>query len=143
VNTLRGALSQKDVEVHVVKNRAIKRVLAGTALESLGQELTGPCAFVTGGSSAIDVAKELLVFAKEYPALELRYGVVSGDPEVCSIEEISKRKSLGELQGEVVMLAISPGRRIAGCLNIGGKIAGCVKAIVDKLEKGEQIEKVA
>jgi large subunit ribosomal protein L10 len=143
VNALRGVLSQKNVEVHVVKNRAINRVLAGTALEPLARELTGPCAFVTGGSGTIDVAKDLLLLAKEYPGLELKYGVVSGDPEVCSIEEISKRKSRGELHGEIVMLAISPGRRIAGCLNIGGKIAGCVKAIVDRLEKGEKIEKVA
>jgi hypothetical protein len=41
------------------------------------------------------------------------------------------------------MLAVSPARKIAGCLKLGGKIAGCVKAIADKLEKGEAITKVA
>ncbi|OQY96599.1 MAG: 50S ribosomal protein L10 [Planctomycetes bacterium UTPLA1] len=143
VNTLRGLLKKQKVAMHVIKNRFAKRVLAGTALEPIGAVLTGPCAFVTGGSSSVDVAKQLVALVKEYPALELKSGIVDGDPELITIEAISKRRSKAELQGEVVMLAVSPGRRIAGCLNVGGKIADCVKAIVDKLEKGEAIAKVA
>ena len=143
VNALRGLLKKKKISMHVVKNRYAKRVLAGTALEPIGAVLSGPCAFVTGGTSPVDTAKELVNLLKEYPALELKSGVVDGDPEVLTIEDISKRRSKAELQRDFVMLALSPGRRIAGCLNVGGKIAGCVKAIVDKLEKGEAIAKVA
>lgn len=143
VNTLRGDLRKKGIEVHVIKNRAAKRVLAGTVLEPIKSILTGPCAFVTGGSGPVDTAKELLRLAKEYPAFELRCGLVEGEPEVLSIETISKRRSRAELQGDIVMLAVSPARRIAGCLNMGGKIAGCLKAMIAKLEKGETITKVA
>lgn len=143
VNLLRGELRKKEIEVHVVKNRAAKRVLAGTALEPIGSALTGPCAFVTGGAGLIDVAKELRRLGKDYPELELKFGLLDGEQETLSIEEISKRKSLQELHGEILMLALSPARRLAGCLNVGGRIAGCVKAIVDKLEKGEEIKKVA
>jgi large subunit ribosomal protein L10 len=143
VNTLRGELRKKGIEVHVVKNRAAKRVLAGTVLAPIGAVLTGPCAFVSGGASPVDTAKELLKLAKEYPAFKLRSGMVEGEAEVLSIEEISKRRSRAELQGDIVMLAVSPARRIAGCLNMGGKIAGCLKAMIGKLEKGETISKVA
>lgn len=143
VNELRGELGKKDIEVHVVKNRLVRRVLVGTALEPIGAVLTGPCAFVTGGSSPVEAAKELVRLSKDYAALELGVGLVEGETEIIPIEELSKRKSRAELQGEIVMLAVSPGRRLAGCLNAGGRIAGCIKAIADKLEKGETIAKVA
>jgi large subunit ribosomal protein L10 len=143
VNKLRGELRKKGIAVHVVKNRAAKRVLAGTALAPITSILTGPCAFVSGGPSPVDTAKELLRLAKEYPAFELRSGLVEGEAELLSVEEISKRRSRTELQGDIVMLAVSPARRIAGCLNMGGKVAGCLKAMIDKLEKGEAITKVA
>jgi large subunit ribosomal protein L10 len=142
-NEIRGELRKQDIEVHVIKNRAVRRVLAGTPLEPIASVLEGPCAFVTGGSSPIDVAKELIRLAKEYPGLELKYGLTDGETEAITIAELSKRKSRGELQGEIVMIAISPARRVAGCLNVGGKIAGCLKALIAKLEKGEEIKKVA
>ncbi len=142
-NVLRGKLRKQKIEMHVVKNRAAKRILTGTVLEPVGKFLTGPCAFVTGGASPVETAKELLKLKEEFPKLELRTGLVDGETSTATIEEISKRRSKAEIIGEVIMLANSPGRRIAGSLNTGGKVAGCIKAIIDKLEKGEAISKVA
>lgn len=142
-NAFRGELRKKDIEVHVIKNSAARRALAGTLLEPLASALSGPCAFVTGGPSPVDTAKELTRLEKEFPALELREGLVEGEPELLSIQDISARKSKAELQGEILMLALSPARRIAGQLNMGGKIAGCIQAIIDKLEKGEMIVQAA
>ena len=143
VNELRTDLGKGEVAVHVVQNRLARRALIGTPLEPLGKALSGPCAFVTGGSGPIDTAKELVRLTKEYPSLELKFGLIDGEAEPLTIEDISKRRSKAELQADVIQLAVSPGRRIAGCLNIGGKIAGCVKAVVEKLERGEAISKVA
>lgn len=142
-NQLRGTLRKKQLEMHVVKNRAAKRVLADSAIAPVSKLLSGPCAFVTGGAGPVETAKLLIELVKEYQALELKGGVVDGETTPLTIEEISKRRSKAELQGEVLMLVISPGRRLAGCLNVGGKVAGCIKAIADKLEKGETIAKVA
>lgn len=142
-NVFRNQLRKNGCEIHVIKNSVAKRVFADTPLAPLAGAMVGPCALVTGGASMVDVAKELLRLAKDYPKLELRCGVVDGETETISIDDISKRRSRAEIQGEVVMLFNSPGRRIAGCLNVGGKIAGCIKAIADKLEKGETITKVA
>lgn len=143
VNTLRRDLKKKKIDMHVVKNRLARRVLMGTALEPIGGMLTGPCAFVSGGSGSVDTAKLLLEMVKEYPTLELKSGVVDGETDLVTIEDISKRRSKAELQGDVIMLALSPGRRVAGCLKVGGRVAGCIKAIIDKLEGGETITKVA
>lgn len=143
VNAFRQELGKKEIEVHVVKNSAARRAFADTVLEPLVARLTGPCAFVTGGPSPVDAAKELLRLSKEFPALELREGLVDGEPELFTIEDISKRKSKAELHGEVLMLMMSPGRRIAGQLLAGGRVAGCIKAVIKKLEDGEQITRVA
>lgn len=143
VNALRRTLRKKNVEVHVIKNRFARLALAGTPLEPVAAALSGPCAFVSGGASPVDTAKTLMDLVKEYPALELRSGILDGETSPLTIEQISKRRSKAEIQGEVVMLLTSPGRRLAGCLNVGGRVAGCIKAIADKLEKGEAITKVA
>lgn len=142
-NQVRGQLRKKKIEMHVVKNRAIKRILSGTTLEPIGKFLTGPCAFVTGGPSPVETAKELLRLVQAFPKFELRTGLIEGETQPIPIEEISKRRSKNEIIGDVVMLAVSPGRRIAGCLKTGSRVAGCIKAIIDKLEKGEAIAKVA
>lgn len=140
-NTLRAALHKKNIEFHVVKNSAARRALSGTKLERLAESLKGPCAFVTG-PNVIEAAKELIGLIKDYPTLELKNAITDGD-DVITVEEMSKRRGKRELQGDVIMLFLSPARRVAGQLKVGSKIAGCIKAIADKLEKGEAITRVA
>jgi large subunit ribosomal protein L10 len=142
-NLVRGQLRKLKIEMHVVKNRAAKRVLTGTVLEPVSKYLTGPCAFVTGGANPVETAKTLVKLKETYPKFELKVGVVDGESSAIPIEDLSKRRSKNEIIGEVIMLATSPGRRIAGSLKTGGRVAGCIKAIIDKLEKGEAITKVA
>ena len=46
-----------------------------------------------------------------------------------------------QLQGTVVMLAGSPGARLAGTIaGPAGYLAGCIKALVDKLQDNEDAE---
>ncbi|MBX3396045.1 MAG: 50S ribosomal protein L10 [Phycisphaerae bacterium] len=141
-NVLRGELHKKGIEVHVIKNAAARRALADTPLAPLTQTLKGPCAFVTG-PAPVEAAKEIMRLVKDYPKLELKSAMADGDPYIMTIEELSNRRSKAEIQGEVVMVFLSPARRIAGQIKVGSKIAGCVKAVADKLEKGETITKVA
>jgi len=133
---LRGSLRSKGIELHVIKNRLAKRALAGTKLAPLCPVLSGPCALATGGASIVDVAKELVRLRKDFPALTLKKTVVEGDAALVDVEQVAAWKGKLETQGEVAMLAASPGRRLAGCIVApGGRIAGCVKAIIEKLEK--------
>ena len=130
---LRRALREKSARIHVVKNSMARRALVGTALETLGNALEGPCALVTSEDSIIDAAKALVVAAKEFATLGLKQAVFDGDPVLLTVEQLSKMSTKSELLGEVAMLIASPGRAIAGCLSSPqGKIAGCLKAMIDK-----------
>ena len=130
---LRGALRSKHGRVQVVKNSLARRAWKGGLLEPLGASLEGPCAIVIGSESIIDVAKSLVEAAKEFNKLTLKKAIFEGDPDLVSVEQLSKMKGKKELLGDVAMLISSPGRAIAGCLRSPqSKIAGCLKAIVEK-----------
>jgi large subunit ribosomal protein L10 len=138
-NRLRNELKAKNIRVQVLRNRLARRALSSQTLGPLASALKGPCAIVTGGESIIDVAKTLVAMKKTYPKLELKLGMVEGDPDLIDVEQMAKLKSRIEVLGDVAMLIASPGRRLAGCLQSpGGRIAGCLKAIVEKADKAEE-----
>jgi len=71
--------------------------------------------------------------AKEFKALTLKSAIIEGDPDILGVVELSKMKGREELIGEIGMLVSSQGRALAGCASsAGSKIAGCLKAIIDK-----------
>jgi large subunit ribosomal protein L10 len=130
---LRGTVRAKNARVQVVKNSLARRAFSGGPLEPLGGALEGPCALVVGSDSVIDIAKTLVEAAKEFKKLKLKHAIFEGDPELLTVEILSKMKGKNELLGEVAMLVSSPGRSIAGCLSSPqSKIAGCLKAMIDK-----------
>jgi len=52
---------------------------------------------------------------------------------------LSKMPNRRELQSRVVGCALSPGSQLAGAIGqAAGYIAGCVKALVEKLEEGQE-----
>ena len=131
--TIRAALRAKSARVEVVKNSVARRSMLDTPLEPLGKSLEGPCALVTTDDSIIEAAKVLVELKKDAPGLTLKQAMVDGDPELFSVDAVSKMKSRMDLLGELAMLVASPGRAIAGCLTSpASKVAGCLKAIVDK-----------
>ncbi|MDM8009229.1 MAG: 50S ribosomal protein L10 [Phycisphaerae bacterium] len=132
-NKLRGELRSRRISLHVVKNSLARRALAGGPLAPLAGSLDGPCALVVGGESIIDVAKALVELKKKYPGIELKKGILDGDPDLLDVERLSQMKNRGDLLSDVAMLIASPGRQLAGCIGgPGGRLAGCFKAIADK-----------
>lgn len=139
-NRLRGVLHNKEIRLRVVKNTMARQAFAGTALEPLGNQLDGPCALVTGGSSIIDVAKFLVDHIKEFKGLELKHGIIEGDPDLVPVTDLAKMLSLGELRSKIVGIMLAPASKIAGAATApAGTIAGGLKSIIEKLEKGETI----
>ncbi len=136
-NVLRLGLKKKKIEMEVVKNSIAARALKGTKLEQVDQLLMGTCALVTGGDSIVDVARELFDWTKKMKQLEIRGALVEGTIlDAKGAEVLSKMPSRAELQSQVVNLAKSPGARLAGAISSpAGRIAGCVKALVEKKEK--------
>ena len=132
-NIMRGELKKQNIHMHVVKNSIARRALAGGPLESLANSLDGPCALVYGDPAVTDIAKVLKKWADDHKTIELGNGVIEGDPDLISVEDLSKMKGKTELLGEIGMLVSSPGRAIAGALRgPAGKIAGCLKARIEE-----------
>lgn len=135
---VRGRFREKGIELHVVRNALARRAFEGSPLEPVGKALSGPCALVKGGHSIIDVARELVSIAGETGHVALKFGVVEGAPELIPIEQMARMKSRAELQGEVVMLILSPWRRVCGQVTSPwARVAGCIKAIGEKHEESQ------
>lgn len=132
--TLRRSLRERSARVEVIKNSLARRAFADSPLEPLGAALQGPCALVTTSSeSLVETAKALVETAKEFSALTLKQAILDGDPNLLTVEEVSKMKSSAEVLGELAMLIGSPGRGVAACIaSPQSKIAGCLKVLVDK-----------
>ncbi len=131
--SLRKRLRDKSARLQVVKNSLARRAFEDGPLAPLGQALEGPCALVTCSASLIDIAKVLVEAAKDFKELKLKQAIFDGDPSLVLVEELSKMKGQTGLIGEVGMLISSPGRAVAGCIGSPqAKIAGCLKALVDK-----------
>ncbi len=147
-NRLRAGLGEKQVKVTVVKNSLARKAFQGTALEPVDELLEGSAAMVyptNGDTTAVDVARELMSWAKQIEGFAFKGaildGIVFGPDEV---EALSKYPTRDEAQAQVIQLVLTPAQNLVGAvLGPGRKIAGLVDAIKDKLEQGESIEKVA
>ena len=137
-NALRGELKEKGIRLTVVKNSIMRN-----AMDTLGKAaavslfMSGPCTVAYGGDSVVDVAKELETLMKKYKVVELKGAFVDGEAlDADKAKALAKMPSRIELQGEVVMLANSPGRRVASAIaSPAGNIAGCIKSLIEKLEE--------
>jgi large subunit ribosomal protein L10 len=133
-NALRGELLEKGIKVSVVRNSLFRKALKNSDMEDAAAMFEGPCAIAYGGDSIVDVAKEIVGKVKKIKVLKVKGAYVEGDTlDAKDAIELSKMPNRAELQGQVVMLVMSPAATIAGCLKgPGGVIAGCIKAIADK-----------
>lgn len=142
---LRSALATKKIRVTVVKNHLAKKVFDGSGLKPLNDLVEGPTAVVYGGESVVSVAREIIEHIKKLEKMQVKgavmEGVVFGPKEV---ERLSKFPTRQEAQAQVIQLFLGPASQVVGAItSAGGNIAGVLKALVEKLEKGEAVAKVA
>ncbi len=141
-NKLRVGLAKRDIKVVVVRNALARRAIEGSALDGLSAMLEGPSALAFGGESVIDVARELIKWAKDVQNLELKGAILDGDvfEGAAGVERLSKYPTRDEAIAQDVTLILSPGRRLMGAIQgPGGRVMGIVKTIQEKLEKGETV----
>lgn len=140
---IRRRLRGKNISVTVVRNSLAKRAFKDSALEALEPILVGPNALVYGGNSVVEVAREIMEIVKQFPAIELKGAVLDGElfPGEEGIKRLSKFPTREEAIAQTVTLILSPGRNLMGQVKgPGARIAGVIKAIKDRLEKGETIQ---
>lgn len=147
-NALRTDLAGKSIKVRVIKNSLAKRVFASGDLAGLTGYLEGSAAMVyptTAETSIVGVARELIDWAKKLQNMQFKGAVMDGimfGPD--EIKRLSEYPTKEEAQAKVVQIILTPGQKLVGSiLGPGRKVASLIKAIEEKLEKGETISKVA
>lgn len=144
-NRLRQELAKQNISVHVVRNTLARKAFAETPLAGLTPLLDGPSAIAYGGETVVDAARELVKWAKEVENLELKGAILDGElfEGADGVERLSKLPTREEALSQAVTLVLSPGRKLVGQIKgPGSRLVGVVKAIEEKLEKGEEITKV-
>ena len=109
VSELRRKIREVGGEYEVVKNRLALRAIGGEALEELKDDFHGPTAVAFCGDDPVGLAKAVTDFAAEVPAIELKGGLLKGQPiAAAEVKEIAQMPSREELLTKLVYLLQSP-----------------------------------
>ena len=121
----------------VVKNSLALRAAKGTPLERLGDKLTGTTGIAYTQQDPVALAKVLVDFAKDHPALALKVGVVSGSQllDAAGVKNLSTMPGLRELRGRLLGLLQTPASQLVRLLAAPAtQLAQVMKAHQDKEE---------
>jgi large subunit ribosomal protein L10 len=143
-NTLRLDLGRKQIRVTVIRNTLARSAFAGTPLEALGRALTGPSALAWGAESVVDVARELVEWARKVENLRLKAAVLNGQlfEGDEGVRRLSRYPTRTEALARVAGAVRSPAANVAGAVAAPGRLVmGLVKTVREKLEKEEPIAK--
>lgn len=139
ISALRKQLREKNAEFHVVKNN-----FARIAFEDLGYPkavepvLLGPTGVAFTKSDANEVAKILLDFAKEVPALKVKGGLIDrGFMAAAQVEAFSKLPSKSQLISMLMSAMNGPMQNLVYALNaIPTKLVRTLKAVEEQKAAG-------
>jgi len=121
----------------VVKNSLALRASKGTALERLEAKFEGATGIAYTGDDPVAMAKVLVDFAKDHPALSVKAGVVAGSQvlDAAGVKALSTMPGLPELRARLLGLLQAPATQLVRLLGTpGSQLARVMKAHQDKLE---------
>lgn len=97
---LRSELRKSESTIHVIKNTLARLASENTVFKVLQDDFLGPVAISYGQEHPVEVAKTLLKFMQDHPALEVKTAILQG--KKISKEEIT---NLSKLPSKDVMFA--------------------------------------
>jgi large subunit ribosomal protein L10 len=137
VTEFRRKIRQSGSRYRVVKNSLALRAVKDTPLERLALKFEQTTGVAYTGADPVALAKVLVDFAKEHPALVVKAGLVSGsqvlDPE--GVKALSAMPSLPELRARLLGLLNAPATKLVRLLNTPAEqLARVLKAHQEKEE---------
>jgi large subunit ribosomal protein L10 len=121
----------------VVKNTLAQRAARGTPLEKLGAKFEQMTGVAYTEADPIALAKALVDFAKDNPALQFKGGIVSGDQVIDAegVKALSTMPSLPELRAQLLGLLQAPATQLVRLLGTPAtQLARVLKSHEEKLE---------
>jgi large subunit ribosomal protein L10 len=137
ITELRRQLRARNAVYKVVKNNFARIAFEELSTPGVSPYLTGPTAIAVTPKDTNEVAKLLFDFSREFPALTVKGGFVSGGVyDTKQVEAFSKLPGRLELLSMLMSVMNGPARNLASALNdIPSRLVRTVKAVADK--KGE------
>jgi len=99
INDLRRKLRKEEVEFQVAKNSLLIRASEKTDVAQIKDTFNGPSAVAMSYGDPVAPAKVLTEFAKEYPVLQIKTGIMDGQ-----ILDLDKIKALSALPSREALL---------------------------------------
>ncbi len=131
-NQLRLTLRKKSIHLHQVKNSLTRRVFT-----ELGMKVSacweGPTTLAWGASSLAELSRELDTLFKKNDKVKFKGAVAEG--QEVTFKQALAMPTRAEAIGRVLMLALSPARRVASqILAPAARVAAQIKTVSEKSE---------
>jgi large subunit ribosomal protein L10 len=133
----RRKVRQSGSRYRVVKNSLALRAVKGTPLEALSPKLDGTTGVAYTEKDPVALAKVLVDFQREHPALSVKAGIVSGNQmlDAEGVKALSTMPSLPELRARLLGLLKAPATQLVRLLNTpAGQLARVLRAHQEKEE---------
>jgi large subunit ribosomal protein L10 len=136
-NQFRRELREKKLRLEVIRTALFRRAVGGGPLGRLADALDGPAALITGGDSAVEAAKFIEQWLPRLKGMRVRGAILEGEYlDETAVAGLSRMPTKRDMQGRLVSAIRSPGANVASAILAGGRnIAGCLKSLIEKLEK--------
>lgn len=127
---LRNRLQEVGTECHVGKNRYMRIAIEEAGLPSLGDNLKGQTAFLTGQDDVCGAAKVLKNFAKEFKKPEIKSGILDGAAlDAAQIGALADLPSRDVLLAKLLSVINAPASQLVRTINEpGSALARVIKA---------------
>jgi len=130
---LRSQLREVGAQFKVVKNRLVKRALAGTSGEAASDMFAGPVG-IAYSADPVAAPKAAVDFAKKNDKLVLIGGWMGEQVlDDAGVKSLASLPSLDQLRGKLIGLVQAPATKVAGVVQApAGQLARVLKAYADK-----------
>jgi large subunit ribosomal protein L10 len=122
----------------VIKNSLALRAAKDTPIEKLSSQLIGTTGIAYNGNDPVVLAKVLVDFAKDHPALVVKGGLVSGGQmlDASGVKALSSMPSLPELRATLLGMLQAPASKLVRLLSTPATQMVRVLKAREEAEKG-------